>query len=178
VLVVSAPSNTTPAVTCFQKLISNFRAKATTSAFRTPPPLSCVRYETIESVSNGADALSTTRRVGSWLFAAAGFRLWRCLVRARRIRSRRASAPIRHMRQPAVGWKSCGTPPRPQDTGEFPSQSPFKFFNIASGAAAFELNRRTYLHCLPRYAVTNSERSNSDQPPRSTCLTTRPSDIT
>jgi hypothetical protein len=31
----------------------------------------------------------------------------------------RASAPIRHMRQPAVGWKSCGTTPRPQDTGEF-----------------------------------------------------------
>jgi hypothetical protein len=55
---------------------------------------------------------------------------------------------------------------------------PFKFFNVAPGAAAAELNRRTHLHCLPRYAVTNSERANSDQPPRSTCLTTRPSDIT
>jgi hypothetical protein len=44
--------------------------------------------------------------------------------------------------------------------------------------AAVEPNRRTHRHYLPRYAVTNSERANSDQPPRSTCLTTRPSDIT
>ena len=32
--------------------------------------------------------------------------------------------------------------------------------------------------CVPRYAVTNSERANSDQPPQSTCLTTLQSDIT
>jgi hypothetical protein len=42
-LVVSAPSNTTPAVTYFQNAISSFRAKATISTFLTRPPLSCVR---------------------------------------------------------------------------------------------------------------------------------------
>src|SRR6202790_2190303 len=71
-----------------------------------------------------ADALPTTRRAGSWLFAAAGFRLWRRLVRARRIRSARASAPIRHKRQPAVGWKSFGTTPPTTGHRRIPGQSP------------------------------------------------------
>ena len=74
-------------------------------------------------ISNGADALPTTRRAGSWLFVAAGFRLWRRLVRARRIRSARASAPIRHKRQPAVGWKSFGTTPPTTGHRRIPGQS-------------------------------------------------------
>jgi hypothetical protein len=177
VLVVSTPSNTTPAVTCFQKAISNFRAKATTSTFRTPPPLSSVHYETIGSVSNWADALPTTRRVGSWLFAAAGFRLWRCLVRARRIRSRQGVGANPAYAATCRRLEKLRTPPDHR-TPASSEPIPFKFFNVAPGAAAVELNRRTHVHCLPRYAVTNSERANSDQPPRSTCLTTRPSDIT
>jgi hypothetical protein len=36
---ISAPSGTIPAVTYFQKAISSFRAKATTSTFRIRPPL-------------------------------------------------------------------------------------------------------------------------------------------
>jgi hypothetical protein len=77
---------------------------------------------------------------------------------------------------PSVG-KAAEQPPDHR-TPASSEPIPFKFFNVAPGAAAVELNRRTHLHCLPRYAVTNSERANSDQPPRSTCLTTRPSDIT
>ena len=72
-----------------------------------------------EAGLDGFCALPTTRRAGSWLFAAAGFRLWRRLVRQRRIRSARASAPIRHKRQPAVGGKASEQSLRPQDTGEF-----------------------------------------------------------
>ena len=96
---------------------------------------------------------------------------------------RDGSAPAGRRRQSGI----CGNLPSVGKAAEQPPDHrtpassepiPFKFFNVAPGAAAVELNRRTHLHCLPRYAVTNSERANSDQPPRSTCLTTRPSDIT
>ena len=103
---------------------------------RTRPPLS---YALMEPLAQRRMRLVSQPQPGELDHGCSQPRvagLGRRLVRARRSRSARASAPVRHKRQPGVGWKSSGTSLRPEDGREVWGRSPSRSINIVAGSGA------------------------------------------